>query len=974
MTPNCSKHTSRRRLRFEPLEPRIALAAAGLVAVGAQPEGNFSNKIFYLHPGHGYENQDGSWNFQRSEVAGTEMIEDLGTYDQMTFLADYLFRAGATIAPLRPIGHQTNEVVLDNDSPGVTFVGPGWTNSTSTVFYGNSGDLPYKYVNVSATETAYARYRPTIPQAGFYPVYAWTRPGSDRATDQLYRVNHTGGITEVTINHRRVGNGLIYLGTYYFSAGTDGYVDISNRSTSAGSVVIADMIRFGNGIGESGLPIEDEAGLYWIERMAAPPYAQGISSAEYGTSVVTAGPKYAEFMNREADGVLSDRVFLSYHSNAAGTTARGVLALHNTSHGGTTPNQVFYAQTLADEINFDLVAQNAQWDPDWAHRSNRLYENPDFNYGEINNAYINNEFDATIVEVAFHDNTLDTQLMREANVRDAVGRATYQGMIKYFRAIDGNTTLATELPPPVTGVRAITNASGSVTISWVPPVATAQAGGAPTSYRIYASTNGYGFDGGTAVAGGATTSVTLNGYDPSIAYYFKVVAVNEGGESHGSEVVTVLPTGGRKQVLIVNGFDRLDRSMNPREARPQADANGLVDRVRPRESNSRDYTAQVMAAIQTAAPGTHVNSTSNEAVISGAVNLTDYATVVWILGEESTANDTFDAIEQTKVAQFLAAGGNLFVTGAEIGWDLDQQNNGRTFYEGTLKGNYVADASNTYSVVGTAGSIFAGLSFSFDNGALFYNSEYADVINPQSGAQAALTYTNGAGNAGIVSRGIGTNGSLVMFGFPFETITTAANRAAVMDRVLEFFKNADFDASGLVDAGDYIVWRKSNGTSVPRGTQGDANSDGFVDSDDYLIWREQFGMAMAPTGSGAGSLIEAESAIARSSAESALASADETKTVDVSANGLSALVSEDGERGISLGRSIKRSHSATVSPPEWEALLNELAERKTRFDESDDTAPVRRSKNQKVAGSTEVSSQIDCPVFEALVRIEGGIL
>ena len=55
--------------------------------------------------------------------------------------------------------------------------------------------------------------------------------------------------------------------------------------------------------------------------------------------------------------------------------------------------------------------------------------------------------------------------------------------------------------------------------------------------------------------------------------------------------------------------------------------------------------------------------------------------MIWILGEESTVNDTFDATEQTKVEQFIAGGGNLFVTGAEIGWDLDQQNNGRTFFE-----------------------------------------------------------------------------------------------------------------------------------------------------------------------------------------------------------------------------------------------------------------------------------------------------
>jgi hypothetical protein len=857
------KPTFRRRLGFEPLEPRLTLAAAGLVPVGAQPDGGFSGKIFYLHPGHGYENQDGSWNFQRSETAGTEIIEDLGTYDQMQFLADYIFRAGGTVVPLRPIGHQTNEIVLDNDSPGVTFSGT-WSNSTSPVFYGSAGDLPYRYASTSATETAYARYRPTVTSAGFYPVYAWTRSGSDRATDQLYRVTHSGGTTEVTVNHRRVGNGLVYLGTYHFDVGTAGYVDISNRSNDADSVVIADMIRFGNGMGASGLPIEDEASLYWIQRMAAPPYAQGISSSEYGTSVVTAGPRYAEFMNREVDGALSDRVFISYHSNAAGTTARGVLALHNTSHGGTTPNQVLLAQSLADEINFDLVAQNSQWDPDWANRSNRLYENPDFNYGEINNDWINNEFDATIVEVAFHDNQLDSQLMREANVREAVGRATYQGLIKYFRAIDGNTTLATELPPPVTAVRATTNVAGSVTLNWTPPVATAQSGGAAASYRVYASIDGYNFDGGTAVAGGATTTATLTGYDPTLTYYFKLVAVNAGGESVGSEVVAVLPNGGPKQVLIVNGFDRLDRSQNPREARPQADANGLVDRVRPRESNSRDYVIQVATAIQSAAPGLGVSSTSNEAVISGAVNLADYSSVVWILGEESTANRTFDATEQTKVEQFIAAGGNLFVTGSEIGWDLDNANKGRAFYETTLKGNYLADSANSYSVNSVSGTIFSGLNFSFDNGTLFYNSEFADVIVPQAGAQTVLNYASGAGGAGIQVTGALGRGNIVMFGFPFETITTAANRAAVMDRVLDFFyPRGDLNQNGAADAADYVLWRKFDGTSVTRMTSGDANGDGTANATDLAIWRSQFGSA--PTIPGAGSVsssLAADAAIA----------------------------------------------------------------------------------------------------------------
>ncbi len=116
--------THRRVLAFEPLEPRLPLSAAGLVDVGTQPDGGLAGKIVYVHAGHGYtaaNTGDGSWSFQRGPTNG--LIEDLGNQDQMTFLVDYLFNAGATVVPLRPVGHQVNEVVMDNDDPGVTFVG-----------------------------------------------------------------------------------------------------------------------------------------------------------------------------------------------------------------------------------------------------------------------------------------------------------------------------------------------------------------------------------------------------------------------------------------------------------------------------------------------------------------------------------------------------------------------------------------------------------------------------------------------------------------------------------------------------------------------------------------------------------------------------------------------------------------------------------------------------------------------------------
>ena len=44
--------------------------------------------------------------------------------------------------------------------------------------------------------------------------------------------------------------GWFISGTYYFDKGSEGYVDISNRSDSPDSVVVADMIRFGNGMGD----------------------------------------------------------------------------------------------------------------------------------------------------------------------------------------------------------------------------------------------------------------------------------------------------------------------------------------------------------------------------------------------------------------------------------------------------------------------------------------------------------------------------------------------------------------------------------------------------------------------------------------------------------------------------------------------------------------------------------------------------
>ncbi len=506
-------------------------------------------------------------------------------------------------------------------------------------------------------------------------------------------------------------------------------------------------------------------------------------------ATISLSPRYAAFMNREADGRLADRVFVSFHSNAGGAAkGRGTLGLYNGNNDKTTatPNQLLLAKTLAAEVNGDMSAQKGSFEHDWHDRGENItLDRDDIEFGEINNHYIHDEFDATIIEVAFHDNPEDAELLRDPKVRDAIARSTYKGLVKYFRAVDGGRTPATVLPPPPMSVYAESNASGSATISWRQSANTSYTGELPSEYHIYASTNGYGFDGGTRVEDGDTQSVTLSGYDRDKPIYFKVAGFNEGGESAASEVVAVLPSGGPKQVLIVDGFTRLDRELDPK----QKVGGKTVDRVWPGQCNSRNYAVQVAAAIEAAAPGTHVATASDNAVISGDVQLGDYQTVVWILGRQSVHDHTIPVYQQAQVEKFLAGGGNLFITGSDIGFDLDDKNNGRAFYHDTLKARFVADSAKTYDVAGVPGGIFDGMKFSFDDGSRIYDVNSADVIEPQDGAKAALDYANGVGAAAIQAPADRKNGAIVVFGFPFETITKAADRAEVMRRVLEFFKS-----------------------------------------------------------------------------------------------------------------------------------------------------------------------------------------
>ena len=62
----------------------------------------------------------------------------------------------------------------------------------------------------------------------------------------------------------------------------------------------------------------------------------------------------------------------------------------------------------------------------------------------------------------------------------------------------------------------------------------------------------------------------------------------------------------------------------------------------------------------------------------------------------------------------------------------------------------------------------------------------------------------------------------------------------------------DYNLNHSVDAADYVLWRKTTGTSVPQpysGADGDGNS--VVNANDYTVWRSHFGNTSPGAGSAA---------------------------------------------------------------------------------------------------------------------------
>ncbi len=295
------------------------------------------------------------------------------------------------------------------------------------------------------------------------------------------------------------------------------------------------------------------------------------------------------------------------------------------------------------------------------------------------------------------------------------------------------------------------------------------------SYKVFISIDGNSFS-ETEIY--TTNTFELSGLAPSLISYIKLQSISENRESIYSEVLAVAPNKAPNNTLIVNGFDRVT------------------------SGNTFDFIKEHGQALFNSGYG--FDSASNEAITSNLISLGDYEVVHWILGTESTADETFSSAEQEIVKEYLQNGGALMVSGAEIAWDLDNKGSStdKAFINDYLKASYQLDSpdnktSTYYSTQAVSGSLFEGISpITFDNGSKGnYDVQYPDVLTATNGGENALIYSGVSTQqvAGVQFKGVfpdgNTPGKMVYLGFPFETIYPELSRTEVMNYIMDFMES-----------------------------------------------------------------------------------------------------------------------------------------------------------------------------------------
>ena len=803
--------------------------------------------------GNYFKNDKNEWGWQRPRLFCT--TEDLFTQSfVLPYVIPMLENAGAIVYTPRERDTQKNEIIVDNDTPNASLyleVGSKKAHWATAPIKGfaqkkaiyRDGENPFtdgtcRFIPTERKkknkDQAFAEWVPTLPAKGEYAVYVSYRTLPNSVSDAKYLVFHNGGVTEFKVNQKIGGGTWVYLGTFEFDKGNNDYgmVVLSNESSEHG-VVCADAVRFGGGMGNierggktSGLPRYLEGARYSAQWAGMPyevyagrkgenDYADDINTRSNTINYLSGGSVY----NPQQPGLgIPLEMTMALHSDAGCSKTDeliGSLGIYTTDFNNGKLNtgiDRYASRDLADilltQIQKDIYSS---YNLSWTRRSmwNR-------NYSETRLPAT----PSTIIELLSHQNFADMQLGHDPNFKFTVGRAIYKGILQFVAGQHDKEYVVQPLPVSNFAIR-FGKKKNTLELSWKgendPQEPTAQ----PREYIVYTRIGYGGFDNGTLVS---KTSHTVK-IEPGLVYSFKVTAVNRGGESFPSEILSAYKAKReRERVLIINGFDRVsgpavintfdkagfdleqdpgvpylsnisfsgaqigfDRAQAGKEGEGSLGYSGRELEGMKIAGNTFDYPFIHGKAIQAAGKYSFV-SCSDEAVENGTVTLEDYPVVDYILGmeKEDPAHKvyykTFSSAMQRIITSYCQSGGNLFVSGAYVGSDMSGTQGNREFTEKILKYGY------QNSMTDKSSNRINGLGRTITIPRMPNETSYAvpapDCIVPVDTAFPVFTYVPGNQSAGIAYKG---NYRTFVLGFPFESIQSEADRATIMAGILGFF-------------------------------------------------------------------------------------------------------------------------------------------------------------------------------------------
>ena len=816
-----------------------------------------------------YENSLHRWEWQRAR--NFQVVEDIyPTSYVLQYLVPMLENAGANTFLPRERDINTNEIIVDNDGANSGYSETGnWVNGGIGYAVGQkpyrSGDNPFimgTYRKMLANDQyASVEYNADIPETGEYAVYISYHHDKNNVDDAKYVIYHAGGRTEFLVNQQIGGETWIYLGKFKFLKGGEAKVEIKANRLSQSKFITADAVRFGGGMGDimrNGLISERprwvEAARYYLQYAGMPEMVYNIhqDTVDYNDDYKSRGEwvdylKGAPFgpsANRDTAGLgIPIDLSFAFHTDAGTTrndTVIGTLMIYSSKGGETNfdapgdsaeltfpdGQSRYVSRDLSDIIQTQIVEDiYSKYDPAWNRRG--MW---DAAYSEAWRPNV----PAALLELHSHHNFLDMKFGNDPQFRFDASRSIYKGMLRFLSTQYGYEYVVQPLPP--SHVMAEVLHDKVIRIKWQAVMDPLEPTAAPEKYMVYTRKDNGGWDDGILLDAKQCMIPTV---DPGVIYSFKVTALNDGGESFPSEIVSVCNIPNSKKVLVVNAFDRVsgpetletDKYLGFVDAWGKSvpdsydlsyigaqydfDANSKwLDDDSPGNGasygdmettviigNTHDYPYLHGQAI--VAAGYSFDSASDEAVALGMIELENYKTMDIIYGEQKATPwpkpikeprfRVFPRPFAAAVEDFCNMGGNVFLSGAYIGTDILDDTSKTAFAERVLKYRWRTDHASRGGAVYANNTLLFGddINYTFvtDFDPKIYGAENPDGIEPAKGSGALTVLRYGENN---ISAGIAWNGekyNTVVIGFPFECIPSASSRNAFMKRVLDFFEN-----------------------------------------------------------------------------------------------------------------------------------------------------------------------------------------